>query len=45
MTSEPLVIGFETSCEYMMRLCRVDGKVSPTEITEDGAVGTIRVAW
>ncbi|HEX4460268.1 MAG TPA: hypothetical protein VIA18_19955 [Polyangia bacterium] len=38
-------IGFETSCEYMLRLCRVDGTVSPTEISDDGKVGTIRVEW
>jgi hypothetical protein len=41
----PAFIGFETSCEYMMRLCRVSGTVSPTEITDDGTVGTIRVEW
>jgi hypothetical protein len=38
-------IGFETSCEYMMRLCRVTGRVSATEISQDGTVGTIRVEW
>ena len=38
-------IGFETSCEYMLRLCRVKGSVSPTEITDSGKVGTIRVEW
>jgi hypothetical protein len=43
--SRAAFIGFETSCKYMMRLCRATGTVSPTEISQDGTVGAIRVEW
>jgi hypothetical protein len=38
-------IGVETSCEYMIRLCGLNGTVSRAEVTDEGAVGTIRVEW
>jgi hypothetical protein len=38
-------IGFESGMEIICGLCSVKGNVAPTEISRDGATGTLHVSW